>query len=406
MNPDLPSAVAALLRHGPRLAALADYLHAGPADDVVLVDRAGALTRHGLSAAVDAVRDPSGAPLRRVTGSHDRTPLVAALAAALDGADVLVVHPATPTDEAVPAIGAPRGRLWLGTSGTTRVPRVSARPRYGPGLLRPVRHAWRRWGLADDAGPVLVQPPLHHGYGLGMALAALVARRTVLLPSGGEGLATLLAEHRPQLTVSVPSQLAGLPAVPGWRPRVMVTGSGPLPVAVQQQVLDDFGPVLHNLFGSTEAGFATMAGPADLRRSPGCVGRPLPGVRIRLVAGRLEVRSPFATDPYGWVATGDRAHLDGHGLLVLDGRIDRVAVVDGLNLCLDEVVRVLRQHPAVSEADADTVPDPVTGQRVEASVRLCRGVTAHELEAWVRQQAGPRWRLRVRTTGPTGPAGS
>src|SRR5699024_2753125 len=196
MNPDLPSAVTALLRYGPRLAALADYLRAGPADDVVLVDRTGALTRRGLSAAVDAARDPSGAPLRRVAGRHDRTPLVAALAAALDGADVLVVHPATPTDEAVPAVGTPRGRLWLGTSGTTRVPQVSARPRYGPGLLRPVRHVWRRWGLADDIGPVLVQPPLHHGYGLGMALAALVARRTVLLPSGGEGLGTMLTEHR------------------------------------------------------------------------------------------------------------------------------------------------------------------------------------------------------------------
>src|SRR5699024_12451242 len=89
-----------------------------------------------------------------------------------------------------------------------------------------------------------------------------------------------------------------------------------------------------------------------------------------------------------------------------DGLRDGVAVGAGPNPSLDEVARVLRRHPAVAAADAEAVPDPVTGQRVEASVRLCRAVTAHELEAWVRRQAGPRWRLRVRTTGLTGPAES
>ena len=382
------SATRAVLRHGVRLGALAEHLLRGPQDQGVLVDRAGPLTRRGLVRAVERAV-PAGAPsLARISGRHDRSAVVSLLAHALAGWDAMVLHPQHPSLGADPEPWPAAGRLWLGTSGTTGESRPFARPRYGPGIVRPVRQVWRRWRLSGP-GSILVQPALHHGYGLGMTLACLLAGRTVLLPTGADHLEAMVDTHRPEITVSVPVQLTGLPRIPGWAPRTMITGSGPLSPEVQQRTVEHFGPVLHNLFGSTEAGFATMASPDDLALSPGCVGRPLAGVGVRLRNGRVEVRSPFATHRPGWVETRDRGHLDEHGLLVLDGRVDRVAVVNGVNVEPGILAQLLASHPAVASAEVDAVPDVVRGHRLTATVRLHAPATGAELADWLRGRGAP-----------------
>ncbi|HIT74090.1 MAG TPA: AMP-binding protein [Candidatus Avipropionibacterium avicola] len=389
-----PVSVRAAVRHGMNLAALAEVVTAGPGDDIVLVDRSGPMSRRDLVTAVAGSPTPSG-PLVTVEGHHDRSSVVALLAAGMHGRDVAVVHPGV--ENAVQAgisgragIGAPRGRVWLGTTGTTGTPRQSARPRYGPGLIRPVAHLWRRW-LRGRQGPVLVLPGLDHGYGLGFTLASLLLGRTVLLPPRGEpaALAGIVADWSPVVAVAVPPQLLWLTELQQWSPEVVVTGSSPLSAEVQQTATTRFGPVLHNLYGSTEAGFATMADPADLARRPGCVGRALPGIGVRVVDGRVVVHSPFATHRGRWVPTGDHGHWE-DDLLVLDGRVDRVAVVNGVNVDLTEVHAALTAHPAVESVTVTADPDPVAGERVRADVRISEPVTAEALQEWVHRTVGPR----------------
>lgn len=400
---NLAEAIGSLRRHGPTLGAVADFVIRSRGNEMVLIDAQGPVTGTDLGRLMSSVR-PGGRPgLITVPGRPDRFTVAALLAATAAGWDAVVVDPKVSTDSTgEDSTGAaPRGRLWLSTTGTTGVPHQHARRRYGPRLVLPVRQVWRTWGLGRR-GAMLVEPPLHHGHGLGFTLLGLVSGHTVLLPAGADHRDELLVRHRPRLTVSVPTQLARLRPQAGWRPRVMLTGSGPLSPELQAAVTGRFGSVLHNLFGSTEAGFATMATPTDLAASPGCVGRPLAGVRLRVVDGLVEVDSPFATVPGGWIATGDRGGFDEHGLLRLLGRADDVIVVNGKNLTREEIRRVVLLHPDVLEAHVTAEPDPVSGHRVTVRVRPSftdTVITTADLERWVRERTG----VAVTVTGATPP---
>src|SRR5690242_5953913 len=129
--------------------------------------------------------------------------------------------------------------------------------------------------------------------------------------------------------------------------RVVLCGGAALPAAVATRFMDRFGDVLYNLYGSTESGFATVAGPRDLRSAPGTAGRANPGVVVRIadeegrevppgVTGRVLVGSRLRMDGYtggtskeiidGLVVTGDLGHVDARGRLFIDGRDDDMII--------------------------------------------------------------------------------
>jgi fatty-acyl-CoA synthase len=170
--------------------------------------------------------------------------------------------------------------------------------------------------------------------------------------------------------------------------------------------MDRFGDVLHNVYGSTESGFATVATPRDLRRAPGTAGRATPGVTVRIVdergkavppgvTGRVLVGSSLRMDGYtggggkeiidGLVVTGDLGHLDRWGRLTIDGREDDMIVSGGENVFPAEVEGVLASHPGVTEATVLGVDDAEFGQRLKAYVVRAAGssVSEDELKAHV-----------------------
>jgi acyl-coenzyme A synthetase/AMP-(fatty) acid ligase len=65
--------------------------------------------------------------------------------------------------------------------------------------------------------------------------------------------------------------------------RAVLTGSDPLPPELCGRLLEVFGDKVFNLYGSTEAGWATIATPEDLRAAPGTVGRAPDGVRVEVL---------------------------------------------------------------------------------------------------------------------------
>jgi acyl-coenzyme A synthetase/AMP-(fatty) acid ligase len=93
--------------------------------------------------------------------------------------------------------------------------------------------------------------------------------------------------------------------------RVGVCGGSALPADVALSFMDRFGDIVYNFYGSTEAAFATVAGPNDLRVAPGTAGRAIPGVTLRIadengrrvkpgVVGRILVGSGLRMDEYTW----------------------------------------------------------------------------------------------------------
>ena len=181
--------------------------------------------------------------------------------------------------------------------------------------------------------------------------------------------------------------------------------------------MDDFGDVLYNLYGTTEAAYATIAAPADLREDPHTAGRPMPGVRVAVfdrkgrpvpqgTDGRVHVRSRTSIDEYvadgtrgtvrGMVATGDIGCMDEQGRLTIKGRADDMVVTGGENVHPTEVEEVLRKHPALADVAVTGRPDPVYGSALVAHVVLAPGaeLSDEELLTWSREHLGPHHRPR------------
>jgi acyl-CoA synthetase (AMP-forming)/AMP-acid ligase II len=130
------------------------------------------------------------------------------------------------------------------------------------------------------------------------------------------------------------------------------------------------------------------------------VGRPVPGIEVRIVDDEIHVRGEQVAGRYlnragsldgdGWLATGDRGRLDSEGYLYVEGRLDDLIIRGGENISPAEIEDVLLRHPAVATVAVVGLPDEEWGEKVAAAVVAVPGqeVDADELSAWARQQLG------------------
>jgi acyl-CoA synthetase (AMP-forming)/AMP-acid ligase II len=166
-----------------------------------------------------------------------------------------------------------------------------------------------------------------------------------------------------------------------------------------------------NLFGQTETLGAYAAFlPEDFRHSArlGSVGRPLPGVRVRIVTpgtkdpvevgevGEILVNSVHNVTP-GWLRTGDLARADAEGYLYAEGRLSDTINRHGEKFAPLEIDAVLRRHPAVSDVAVTGIPDRDAGERVEAAVVLASPSTEAELREFCRERLA-RFKVPARIT--------
>ena len=157
-------------------------------------------------------------------------------------------------------------------------------------------------------------------------------------------------------------------------------------------------------YGQTETGQLTGAPPGAPVR-PGSMGRPLPGVDLRVEDGELVLHDP-ATDPTFFLGyldapapsgpwrTGDRVRADEDGYLYFEGRADDVIISAGYRIGPFEVESALVAHPAVTEAAVVAAPDEERGSVVRAVVVLRDGhvasaTLARELQDHVKAQTAP-----------------
>jgi acetyl-CoA synthetase len=159
-------------------------------------------------------------------------------------------------------------------------------------------------------------------------------------------------------------------------------------------------------YGQTETGQLTGMPPSVPVR-PGSMGRPLPGVDLRVQDGELVLFDP-ATDPTFFLhnlgddppppgvpwRTGDRVYEDEDGFLYFEGRSDDVIISAGYRIGPFEVESALISHGAVAEAAVVAAPDEERGAVVRAVVVLRDGfapgdVLAAELQEHVRRETAP-----------------
>ncbi|MEA2168185.1 MAG: fatty-acyl-CoA synthase [Solirubrobacteraceae bacterium] len=303
---------------------------------------------------------------------------------------------------------AEHAKIIILTSGTTGTPKGASRSEPKSliqiaALLTKVPYRPRQ--------TMALGAPMFHALGLTMMVLACSMGMTLLLQRkfSGEGFAEDLAQADNAVAVPVMMRrvLAAGPK-PSSRLKIIFLGGSQLGAELCRDITAAYGPVVYNLYGSTEVAYATIATPAELAIEPGSVGSPPPGARVAILdehgrevptgtVGRIFVNNGFAFEGYtgggskevidGLMSSGDVGHFDHHGLLHVDGRDDEMIVSGAENVFPREVEELLAEMDGVDEAALVAVPDEEWGQRLAAYVvrTAGAGVDAEGVKAYVKK---------------------
>lgn len=319
--------------------------------------------------------------------------------AALDGSllyePALAEQPATPPLPFTRTPGSPK--VVIHTSGTTGTPKGAQRDSSAAGigalanLLAVV--PYRR----DDV--VLCPAPLFHSFGLATFTIAIALGSTMVLPEkfDAEESLDLIERHRVTAASFVPVMIRRIVSLPEdvkdrydqSSLRVVMASGSALSEDLRRGATELFGPVLYDLYGSTEVGWVTIATPTDMSTHPKAVGKPVPGIDIavfnedgqRLPPGELGeifVKSEVLFQGYtsgeskkvvgDYMTIGDVGRLDDDGYLFIEGRADDMVVVGGENIYPVEIEGVIEDVEGVDEVAVLGVPDEEYGEVLVAFV--------------------------------------
>ena len=253
----------------------------------------------------------------------------------------------------------------------------------------------------------LVAGPLYHSSPNAFMRQALAQGEVFVMQSRFDPEATLAAMARYRIThaVMVPTMFVRMLKLPEEIKRRYDVSSlqwvthtaAPCPVEVKQALIDWWGPVVVETYGSTEMGTATVCTSPDWLAHPGSVGRLTPGTRVAFYdeAGRAvpegEVGEIFARVPCyadftyhnhdakrreierdGLISCGDVGYMKDGFLYLCDRRADMV-ISGGVNIYPAEIESALVQAEQVRDCAVFGIPDDDLGEALMAAIELAPG---------------------------------
>jgi long-chain acyl-CoA synthetase len=182
--------------------------------------------------------------------------------------------------------------------------------------------------------------------------------------------------------------------------RHVIHAAAPCPPDIKRAMIEWWGPVIYEFYGSTESGAVTFATSEDALRKPGTVGRITPGAELRFIGddGRLlppgevgEIYSRIAGNPDftyhnkpdkrteidrdGFITSGDVGYFDEDGYVFICDRKRDMVISGGVNIYPAEIEAVLHAVPGVHDCAVFGIPDAEFGEALMAVIEPQPGVT-------------------------------
>jgi acyl-CoA synthetase (AMP-forming)/AMP-acid ligase II len=259
------------------------------------------------------------------------------------------------------------------------------------------------YGCFGQEDHFLALAPMCHGAGFVFACAPLFFGGTVSLFNSGDPEAILkrLGERDVTGVFMVPTHFSRLFSLPAsvlgahrsHALRAIISNAAALSQPLKESAIEQFGDgLLHETYGSTEAGIVTNIRPRDQLRKPGSVGLPFANMEVELrdeaggiapagAVGELYCRGPTTFNGYwnrpeetaetlvdAWVTVGDMAVRDEDGFISIVDRKKDMVVTGGLNVYPREIENVIASLPGVREVAVVGLPDAEWGERLHAFI--------------------------------------
>ncbi len=301
------------------------------------------------------------------------------------------------------------GVEMLYSSGTTGRPKGILKPLPGTDVTVPnmmMAMLPSRYGF-DENSIYLSPAPLYHAAPLGYTRTLLCCGGTIVVMEkfDAEQALQLIEKYRVTCSQWVPTMFVRMLKLPEEdrkkydlsSHRCAIHAAAPCPVAVKEQMMEWWGPIIYEYYGGSEGNGSTAIEPLEWLQHKGSVGRTAGGaIHIcddegnELPAGEsgtvyfagmggplfqyhndpkktAESRHPIHTD---WSTLGDVGYLDQEGYLYLTDRKAFMIISGGVNIYPQETENLLVMHPKVADCAVFGVPKEEFGEEVKAVVQL------------------------------------
>ncbi|MEO8279140.1 MAG: AMP-binding protein [Ideonella sp.] len=334
-------------------------------------------------------------------------------------------HWAALRDAATPGSHAPATprSAMLYTSGTTGRPKGIRRQPATPEQVAQTTDRLRRVLGCETGMRALLNAPMYHSAPNSFAMVVAQNDGLLVLEERFDAQATLalIEQHAISHAYLVPTmyvRLLRLPDVIRLRHdlsslRFISSTGSPCAPAVKRAMIEWWGPVIHEAYGSSELSYMTLLTSEQALRKPGSAGLPLPGVELRILDedGKLKARGEAgliyvkpdrladfsynhgdsarrAMERDGYLTMGDVGYIDADGFLFIVDRSADMVISGGVNIYPAEIEAVLHQMPGVADCAVFGIPDPEFGEGLAAAVLPVVGASldAAAVQAWLRQR--------------------